>query len=185
MNGFGYVDDFPNPAVTLLIVTDIHSSNASYFNQRTTCHSMFVADALVTPKFPFSKTSANSIVDSSSRHFATVDIHSNWTAMSLVPGAADDIAKIDPNERCYEGASREDQLKFRNGGKGWAVLSPKTLNYVHVGAAATIAMGLTECCAEYGRGKVSTFPSLLSCTKFERRLGINIDDTTPCVSSAC
>lgn len=75
--------------------------------------------------------------------------------MAQVP---DDITKVDPSKRCYEGASAKGQLKFRNGGAGWKVHSSKNDTYVSVGAAATLAMGFTECLAELGRGKVSIFP---------------------------
>lgn len=77
--------------------------------------------------------------------------------MSRVLSAADNIANIAPDKRCYEGASASGQLKFPRGGQGWAHFSLKVCTYIQLGAPATLAMGWTECCAELGRGKVSIF----------------------------
>jgi hypothetical protein len=44
---------------------------------------------------------------------------------------------------------------FRHGNTlGFNIPRSHTSTYVHIGAAATIAMGLTEACSTLGRGKV-------------------------------
>lgn len=70
--------------------------------------------------------------------------------MSRSLTAADSIARADPGEKCYEGASARGQLKFKNGGQGWPDFCFKTGTYKSLGAPPTLAMGLTECCAELG-----------------------------------
>lgn len=47
-----------------------------------------------------------------------------------------------------------EQLQFFNNGEGYYIAEPSTGAYNVMGGSVTIAMGLTECCVEAGRGKV-------------------------------
>lgn len=70
-----------------------------------------------------------------------------------------DIDNVKPTVSVYTGATPEGRIKFfgrdDDSTIGFDVFRSHTQDYASIGPAATLALGLTECCAALGRGKVS------------------------------
>ncbi|KAK5055138.1 hypothetical protein LTR84_012886 [Exophiala bonariae] len=73
--------------------------------------------------------------------------------------AATNIDNIPASQRVYLGARADGYLNFYSRGPspGFDVVNTITGGYASMGPAAMLALGLTECCARFGRGKVFHF----------------------------
>lgn len=72
------------------------------------------------------------------------------------PPANLQIANVSPDTRAYIGANNvTGQVKFEDNGLGWYLWDTSAQVYKQAGPSITLAMGLTECCAKHGHGKVS------------------------------
>lgn len=86
-------------------------------------------------------------------------------------GRERNIHNIPADHTAYIGANRTTgQVKFVENGAGWYLFPLDTLNHRELGPSVTLAMGLTECCARYGRAKVSTAHLILRMSRCIRKL---------------
>ncbi|KAK5279222.1 hypothetical protein LTR40_008111, partial [Exophiala xenobiotica] len=89
--------------------------------------------------------------------------HTSNKAANTPGNAATNIDNIPPSKPIYVGSDQASgylrfvHLEARNSGGNDTFRSQTSHNYMSIGPAATLALGLTECCAEHGRGKVYYF----------------------------
>lgn len=80
-------------------------------------------------------------------------------ANNLLQEGGVDLSKALTSARVYQGANSQHQLKIPIGSSGFFVRDTATGLRRELGAVVTMALALTECCAEFGHGKVSSSTS--------------------------
>jgi hypothetical protein len=56
---------------------------------------------------------------------------------------------------CRQKKNHDANARYQQNSIGYDTFQSSTQSYVSIGPAATLALGLTECCARHGRGKAS------------------------------
>lgn len=92
------------------------------------------------------------------------------SSAKMAPTPENTIDNVLPSKSFFVGeGSATGQLDFVNNGLGYYHLEPSTGSPEVLGSSITLACGLTECCMQLGRGKVSFTPNPLGqMTEFHR-----------------